>query len=112
MILKNIIESGLSWLQNGISEAKLRTILMKLLLDRQAFFLFISGSPNLSVRARTAIGESSKERFVSAARLREIAIKVKIGKLAPADRLVRLTAGIERSFRCPAISLSSTCERN
>jgi len=58
---------------------------MRLLLDTHTFLWFISGSPNLSARARTIIEDSSSERFVSAASLWEIAIKVSIGKLALAE---------------------------
>jgi len=64
---------------------------MRLLLDTHAFLWFIAGSPNLGVGARTLIEDTAHEKFVSAASLWEMAIKISIGKLslsAPFDMLI------------------------
>src|SRR5947209_5728200 len=55
---------------------------MRLLLDMHSFLWFISGSDQLTARARTLIEDSNNERFVSAGSLWEIAIKVSIGKIS------------------------------
>jgi PIN domain nuclease of toxin-antitoxin system len=63
---------------------------MRLLLDTHAFLWFIMGSSSLSPSTRDLIEDGANERFLSAASLWEIAIKVSIGKLtlsAPFDVL-------------------------
>lgn len=54
---------------------------MKVLLDTHTFLYFISGSPDLSNVARTAIETPNNQRFLSIASLWEISIKVSIQKL-------------------------------
>lgn len=54
---------------------------MKLLLDTHSFLWFIEGSSDLSNRARTLIEDQDNQKFLSIASLREMAIKVSIGKL-------------------------------
>ena len=54
---------------------------MKLLLDTHSFLWFVSGDPKLSVQARSLIGASENEIFLSTASLWEIAIKSSLGKL-------------------------------
>ena len=64
---------------------------MKLLLDTHAFLWFIMGSPDLSAAARSLIEDPANGKFVSAASLWEIAIKLSVGKLtlsAPFDVLI------------------------
>src|SRR4051812_37682169 len=64
---------------------------MRLLLDTHAFLWFIMGSPNLSATARALIEDETNERFLSAASLWEMAIKLSTGKLtlsAPFDVLI------------------------
>jgi PIN domain nuclease of toxin-antitoxin system len=51
------------------------------LLDTHSLLWFICGSDRLTTRARQLIEDLGNERFVSAASLWEIAIKVNIGKL-------------------------------
>lgn len=55
---------------------------MNFLLDTHALLWFIAGSANLSASARGLIEDAANEKFVSAASIWEIAIKVSIGKLA------------------------------
>ena len=54
---------------------------MTLLLDTHALLWFLTNDPQLSVRARTAIEDSSNETQVSAVCLWEAAIKFGLGKL-------------------------------
>ena len=54
---------------------------MKLLLDTHAFLWFIMGSSNLSADARTLMEDAAHEKFLSAASLWEMAIKLSLGKL-------------------------------
>lgn len=54
---------------------------MKLLLDTHAFLWFIMGSAKLSATARALIEDAANEKFLSAASLWEMAIKVSLGKL-------------------------------
>jgi len=64
---------------------------MKLLLDTHAFLWFIMGSPNLIASARALIEDVASERFLSAASIWEMAIKLSTGKLtmsAPFDDLI------------------------
>ena len=55
---------------------------MNLLLDTHTPLWFIAGSANLSASARGLIEYAANEKFVSAASVWEIAIKVSIGKPA------------------------------
>jgi PIN domain nuclease of toxin-antitoxin system len=57
---------------------------LRLLLDTHAFLWWTVGDEALSVRARTAIGDSGNDVFVSAASAWEIATKVRPGKLPDA----------------------------
>ena len=54
---------------------------MKLLLDTHALLWFIGNDPQLSVTARESIENPAQEKFVSAASLWEIAVKLSLGKL-------------------------------
>ena len=60
---------------------------MRLLLDTHALLWWLSGDEHLPERARTAISDSANEVYVSAVSAWEIATKVRIGKLAGAERL-------------------------
>ncbi|MGI8544149.1 MAG: type II toxin-antitoxin system VapC family toxin [Aridibacter sp.] len=55
---------------------------MKLLLDTHTLLWFIAGDSNLSAAARSLIEDAGNEKFVSAASLWEIAIKISIGKMS------------------------------
>ncbi|HEY2329138.1 MAG TPA: type II toxin-antitoxin system VapC family toxin [Verrucomicrobiae bacterium] len=54
---------------------------MKLLLDTHALLWFIGNDPQLSAPARQAIENPQHEKFVSAASLWEIAVKLSLEKL-------------------------------
>lgn len=54
---------------------------MKILLDTHTLLWFIAGDANLSQTARLAIEDAANEKFVSAASVWEIAIKISIGKM-------------------------------
>jgi PIN domain nuclease of toxin-antitoxin system len=54
---------------------------MKLLLDTHALLWFIGNDPQLSATTRENIENPSHEKFVSAASLWEIAVKLSLGKL-------------------------------
>ncbi len=54
---------------------------MRLLLDTHALLWWATDDENLSVKARTALGDSTVEIYVSAASVWEIATKVRLGKL-------------------------------
>ncbi len=54
---------------------------MRLLLDTHALLWWATLHPNLSPRARSAIGDDASEVYVSAASAWEIATKVRLGKL-------------------------------
>ena len=54
---------------------------MKLLLDTHALLWFIGNDPQLSVSARQNIENPEHEKFVSAASLWEIAVKLSLQKL-------------------------------
>src|ERR1700689_5201972 len=54
---------------------------MKLLLDTHALLWFIGNDPQLSAPARQNIESQEHEKFVSAASLWEIVIKLSLGKL-------------------------------
>lgn len=59
---------------------------MKLLLDTHTFLWLVEGSPSLSA-AQTALADPAKELFLSAASVRELAIKTGNKKLALSDPL-------------------------
>lgn len=64
---------------------------MRLLLDTHAFLWFIGGDAQLSAAARSAIEDAGNEKFLSAASVWEMAIKVSLKKLQlvePFDVLV------------------------
>lgn len=65
---------------------------MKLLLDTHAFLWFIGGSSRLSSSARTVIEASGNERFISAASIFEMAIKISLGKLTVGQPLEEILA--------------------
>jgi len=77
------------------------------LLDTHALLWWLSDDPALSRHARTAIAEARNTLFVSAASAREIATKVRLGKLrAAADLVSDFGARIERErFEQLAISV-------
>ncbi|MBK8255141.1 MAG: type II toxin-antitoxin system VapC family toxin [Polyangiaceae bacterium] len=54
---------------------------MRLLLDTHAFLWFVAGSSRLSTTARAAIEARENERFLSAASIFEMAVKMSLGKL-------------------------------
>jgi PIN domain nuclease of toxin-antitoxin system len=53
---------------------------MKCLLDTHAVLWFLKGDPRLSAAARAAICGAGNERYVSAASVWEVAIKMNLGK--------------------------------
>lgn len=61
---------------------------MRILLDTHAVLWWWLDDPKLSLKARSLIEDSENEIFVSAASALEIAIKVRIGKLPEARRLM------------------------
>jgi PIN domain nuclease of toxin-antitoxin system len=54
---------------------------MRLLLDTHALLWFIGNDPQLSVPARQSIEAPAHDKFVSAASLWEVALKIGLGKL-------------------------------
>lgn len=58
---------------------------MRVLLDTQAILWYLEGDARLSARARTTIDNTTNDCLVSVASLWEMAIKVRIGKLASAS---------------------------
>ena len=54
---------------------------MKLQLDTHALLWFIGNDPQLSAPARQSIENSANDKFISAASLWEIAIKLSLGKV-------------------------------
>ncbi len=54
---------------------------MKYLIDTQIFLWFISGSPELSKKAKKILENGDNEIFISIASLWEISIKTSLGKL-------------------------------
>jgi PIN domain nuclease of toxin-antitoxin system len=54
---------------------------MRLLLDTHTLLWFIANDPQLSVPARRNIEDAAHEKFVSAANLWEITVKLSLGKL-------------------------------
>ena len=65
---------------------------MALLLDTHAFLWWVEDAPQLSERARTAIGQPDQACFVSLASCWEIAIKASLGKLTLATSLERFVS--------------------
>ena len=55
---------------------------MQYLLDTHAFLWFVNGDSQLSDKARLIIEDPMNERYVSIASFWEMAIKLKLGKLA------------------------------
>jgi PIN domain nuclease of toxin-antitoxin system len=55
---------------------------MKLLLDVHTLLWFLADDPKLSAPARTALMDPANERLLSPVTLLEIALKVRLGKLA------------------------------
>src|SRR5512145_1842477 len=69
---------------------------MPILLDTRALLWWMIGDRRLSPRARAAVGAPGAEVFVSAASARELAVKVRLGKLPEASRLThRLAESLE-----------------
>ena len=66
----------------------------RLLLDTHAFLWWLAGDERLSPAAREAIGAESDPIFVSAASIREIATKHRLGKLPGASAIVGDLAGV------------------
>ena len=54
---------------------------MRYLIDTQVFLWFITGSPELSKKAREILENGDNEIFISIASLWEISIKTSLGKL-------------------------------
>ena len=54
---------------------------MRLLLDTHALLWFLDNDPKLSAPAKSGIAHPANERFLSAASLVEIAVKIRVGKL-------------------------------
>ena len=54
---------------------------MRALLDTHAFLWWVIDSPELSQSARSVMGDSTNELYLSAASGWEIAIKIKLGRL-------------------------------
>lgn len=64
---------------------------MRLLLDTHAFLWWVGDAPELSAKARAAIGKADNPCFVSLASCWEMAIKASLGKLTlaqPVERFV------------------------
>lgn len=64
---------------------------MRAILDTNSFLWFISGNEKLSNAAKIFISDFNNELILSTASLREIAIKISIGKLEllqPYDKLI------------------------
>lgn len=62
---------------------------MRLLLDTHTFLWWINDAPELSKKARAAIGKAGNECFVSLASCWEMAIKSSLGKLTLSQPLER-----------------------
>jgi PIN domain nuclease of toxin-antitoxin system len=80
---------------------------MRMLLDTHTLLWWMIGDPRLSAKARTAVGASGAEVYVSAASAWELAVKVRLGKLPEASRLThRLAESLaEQDFKALPISL-------
>lgn len=92
---------------------------MRLLLDTHALLWWLADAPQLSARAREAIGRAEAEVFVSAATAWEIATKVRIGKLPDGavviddfaghlarERFIELPISVEHARRAGALALA------
>jgi len=62
---------------------------VRLLLDTHAFLWWVADAPELSPRARAAIGDAGNACFFSAASCWEMAVKISIGKLEIAGTVER-----------------------
>jgi len=60
---------------------------MRLLLDTHTLLWWLAGDPQLTLVARTAIGDEANEVFVSAASAWEVTTKHRLGKLPGAGSL-------------------------
>jgi PIN domain nuclease of toxin-antitoxin system len=79
---------------------------MRLLLDTHALLWWATLHPNLSPRARSAIGDDASEVYVSAASAWEIATKVRLGKLEwPEEAGTVNSYALGQGFRALPISL-------
>jgi PIN domain nuclease of toxin-antitoxin system len=80
---------------------------LSLLLDTHALFWWVTKSSNLTEKANTAIADSTRQCFVSAATVYEMSNKVRLGKFEAAneivDRLDEILA--DNNFTPLAISL-------
>ena len=83
---------------------------MALLLDTHAFLWWVTDSPNLTKKARTAISSSDEVCFVSLATCWEMAIKVSLGRLKLPQTLDRFVSEqmAANGFRPLAITLAHT----
>ena len=80
---------------------------MSLLLDTHALFWWVTKNSNLTEDANTAIADSSRQCFVSAATVYELTNKVRLGKFEAAIEIVERLDEIlaENSFTPLAISV-------
>ena len=79
---------------------------MRLLLDTHALLWWATLHPNLSPRARSAIGDVASEVYVSAASAWEIATKVRLGRLEwPEEAGTVNSYAVGQGFRGLAVSL-------
>ena len=62
---------------------------MRILLDTHALIWWLAGNTRLPGRARDAIGDTSNEKFVSAASAWEITTKYRTGRLPEASQLAQ-----------------------
>lgn len=62
---------------------------MRLLLDTHAFLWWVNDAPELSGKARSAIGKGQNECFLSIASCWEMAIKASLGKLVLSQSVER-----------------------
>lgn len=62
---------------------------MRLLLDTHAFLWWVNDAPELSSKARSAIGKGQNECFLSIASCWEMAIKASLGKLVLSQSVER-----------------------
>jgi PIN domain nuclease of toxin-antitoxin system len=78
-----------------------------ILLDTHTLLWWMNGHPNLSRKARIAIGSSGTDVYVSAVSAIELAIKVRLGKLPEAARLTHRFAEslADQDFRPLPISI-------
>ena len=79
---------------------------MRLLLDTHALLWWATLHPNLSPKAKSAIGDDASEVYVSAASAWEIATKVRLGKLEWPEEAGSLNSyALGQGFRSLPISL-------